>query len=366
MVGQKKSRKKIWIVALSLVMIIFLGFGAYLAYGSYKLSQLTKMSSDEMIAYTTNDQEDAFISVGIINKGQISFTVYGKNGMVLAPKEYTYEIGSITKTFTTSLLCKAISENKIQLDDPINNYLKLPSRDYYPPLSSLVTHTSGYKKYYFELPMISNFLNGRNDYYGITKDMLLSRLGKVDLEDKEYNFRYSNFGLATVGAVLEKVYEEDYTTLMDTYIKNDLGLENTKISQGTGDLSNYWEWSESDAYMPAGALLSTVPDLLSYAQMQLQENPEYLAMAHQSLAVIHATSKSNKKMGINLDEIGVGWVIDQENNITWHNGATGNFNSYIGFDKDRQIAVVVLSNLPPKYRIPATVIGIEILTTLQN
>lgn len=362
----KKSRKKIWIGLFSVVIIASLGFGSYLAYGSYKLEKLAKMSSSDMIEYTTNDVQDALLTVGIIQNGKMSFTVYGENGTILEPKEYTYEIGSITKTFTTALLCKAISENKIQLDDPINKYLHLPQKDYYPTLKGLVTHSSGYKKYYFERPMISNFLNGRNDYYGITKEMLVRRIGLVDLKDKDYKFSYSNFGLSIVGAVLEKVYAEDYTSLMNNYIQNDLGLENTRISNGIGDLANYWEWSEADAYLPAGALLSDVSDMLAYAEIQLHENPTYMSLAHQSLAVIHATSKVNKKMGINLDEIGIGWIIDKENNIIWHNGATGNFNSYIGFDKDKQIAVVVLSNLPAKHRIPATVIGIEILTTLQN
>ena len=363
---QKNKRKKIWIAVLSVIIVTTLGFAGYMAYGSYKLEQLSKMSSDEMIAYTTKDVEDAVITVGIIQNGSMSYTVYGKSGMVLEPKEYTYEIGSITKTFTTALLCKAIREDKIRLDDSISKYLDLPNKEYYPTIKSLVTHTSGYRKYYFERPMISNFLNGRNDYFGITEDMLVSRIGKIDLEEKDYKFTYSNFGISVVGAVLEKVYGEDYASLMNTYIKNDLGLANTKISRGKGDFANYWEWSESDAYLPAGALLSNVSDMLSYAQMQLQENPAYLSLAHQSLTEIHATSQVNRKMGINLDEMGVGWVIDQENDIIWHNGATGDFNSYLGFDKEKQIAVVVLSNLPPKHRIPATVIGIEILTTLQN
>jgi CubicO group peptidase (beta-lactamase class C family) len=364
--SQIRIKKKVWITLLSIIIIIALGFGGYLTYGSYKLEKLTKMSSDEMIEYTTNGMKDAVITVGIINNGETSYKVYGENGTVLAPKEYTYEIGSITKTFTTSLLCKAISENKIRLDDPINEFLELPKKEYYPTIKQLVTHTSGYKKYYFERPMISNYLNGRNDYFGITEEMLVSRIGKVDLEEKDYKFSYSNFGISVIGAVLEKIYNEDYAVLMNTYIKNDLGLANTKISQGSGDLGNYWEWSESDAYLPAGALLSDVSDMLSYAQMQLQENPEYLSLAHEPLAVIHATSKVNKKMGINLDEMAVGWVIDNEHGIIWHNGATGGFNSYIGFDQEKQIAVVVLSNLPPKHRIPATVIGIEILTSLQR
>jgi hypothetical protein len=59
-------------------------------------------------------------------------------------------------------------------------------------------------------------------------------------------------------------------------------------------------------------------------------------------------------------------MIDNQNGIIWHNGATSSFNSYAGFAKENQVGVVILSNLPPDYRIPATVMGIELLTSLQN
>jgi CubicO group peptidase (beta-lactamase class C family) len=47
-----------------------------------------------------------------------------------------------------------------------------------------------------------------------------------------------------------------------------------------------------------------------------------------------------------------------------HNGGTGDYNSYIGFDLSNQTAVVILSNLSPNFRIPATVMGIKLLVDL--
>jgi CubicO group peptidase (beta-lactamase class C family) len=284
----------------------------------------------------------------------------------LPKEEHIYEIGSVTKTFTTSLLCKAISEGRISLDDSIDKYLSLQKRDYYPTIRRLMTHTSGYKGYYFEKPMISNFLHKQNDFNGISEEMLLKRLGKISLDDSDYSFKYSNFGMATLGAVLEQIYDKDYTPLMNDYISEDLGLKNTKISDGSGDLNNYWKWSESDAYMPAGALLSNITDIMQYAQIQMGEAPDYLSIAHEVLAQVNSTTGSNEKIGIRIDAVVAGWMIDNENNIVWHNGATGDYNSYIGLDKENQIGVVILSNLQPDYRIPATVMGIEILTSLQK
>jgi CubicO group peptidase (beta-lactamase class C family) len=362
----KRGKKNILKVILIIFLITAVGFGAYVVYGSYKIKQLSSMTFKEMLAYTTKDNKDAIITVGIIQNGKMTYEAYGENGMELPQEEYIYEIGSITKTFTTSLLCKAISEERINFDDSIGNYLPLRNKDYYPTIRRVVTHTSGYKGYYFEKPMISNFLHNQNDFNGISEEMLLERLEKISLDDSDYPFKYSNFGMATVGAVLEQIYEKDYTPLINDYISDDLGLTNTKISDGSGNLKNYWKWSESDVYMPAGALLSNISDMMQYVKIHMDEELHYLSMAHEALAEVNATSGSYEKMGIRIDSFSAGWMIDNENNIIWHNGGTGNFNSYIGFDKENQIGVVILSNLPPNYRIPATVMGIEILTSLQE
>ena len=362
----KCGKKKILIGILIIIIVIIAGICAFGIYGSYKIKELSFMTYKEMIEYTTKDNEDAIITVGIIQNSKMSYNVYGENGTILSPQEYTYEIGSITKTFTTSLLCKAISEGRIGFDNSIDEYLNLPKKDYYPTIRRLVTHTSGYKGYYFEKPMISNFLHRDNDFNGISEGILIERLGKINLEDVNYSFKYSNFGIATLGSVLEQIYDEDFTKLMNDYIIGDLGLANTKISNGSGDLNNYWKWSESDAYMPTGAILSNITDMMKYAQIQIFEEPEYLSIAHEPLKIVNATNAINGKMGIRIDAVGAGWITDNENNIIWHNGATGSYNSYIGFDKENRIGVVILSNLPPNYRIPATVIGVKILTSLQD
>lgn len=50
-------------------------------------------------------------------------------------------------------------------------------------------------------------------------------------------------------------------------------------------------------------------------------------------------------------------------NLVWHNGATTDFNSYIGFTKDKQKGVVILSNLSPNEKVSMTIIGVKILTS---
>lgn len=59
-------------------------------------------------------------------------------------------------------------------------------------------------------------------------------------------------------------------------------------------------------------------------------------------------------------------MIDEENNIIWHNGSTNDFNCYIGYDMKKQIAVVILSNLPSDYKASAIMMGSELLRELQE
>jgi len=363
---KRKWNKKITII-VSTFLVLALGVGVFALITSYRMSLIPSISFKEMLSYTTENNEDAVMTVGIIKDGEVSFTVHGENATILPNEEFQYEIGSVTKTFTASLLCKAIDEGKVELSDSINQYIELPQKDYYPSFERLVTHTSGYKSYYFDWQMASNLFRGeQNDFYGISTEMLNKRIGKISIEDKGYDFNYSNFGISVVGSALAEVYGSYFTKVMDDFIVSELQLKNTVISNGIGDMKGYWNWMPNDAYISAGAIVSTISDMMKYVKLHMSEELPYLSLGHEELAQVNATTKKYKKMGIRIDATGIGWMIDTENNIIWHNGGTSNFNSYIAFDKEKQIGVVILSNLSPNYRIPATVMGAKLITTLQN
>lgn len=153
--------------------------------------------------------------------------------------------------------------------------------------------------------MITSFFKGGNAFTGISKEMLVERISKVKLDDADYPFAYSNFGFATLGAVLEKIYDKDYTLLINEYISEELRLENTRSSDGTGDLKGYWQWIETDVYKPAGALLSNITGMMQYAELHMSGNLDYLYMSHDALAeVTTSTSESYEKLGIRIDAVG--------------------------------------------------------------
>lgn len=361
----KSRRKRIFLILVSVLLCAALILGGLMIYGKAQMGKIPGLSFMEALEYTTHGKPDARISVGTIQNGQVSFTLYGEDGQILPFENHTYEIGSLTKTITAAMICKAVTEGRIRLDDTIDVYLPLPEGKSYPTIRELLTHTSGYCAYYFETPMIGNFFAGRNSFCGITRGMVLEKVISHDMSLGNYSFEYSNFGYAVLELVLEAVYEEDYTALLNRFVQEDLGLTGSKISERDGDLGNYWDWQENDAYLSAGAVTSNIEDMTHYAQIQLDPGSPF-AMCHESQKVINASSESYQMMGIHMDEIGMGWIIDTENGIIWHNGGTGHYNSYLGFSPETGTAVVILSNLSPNDRIPTTVLGIKLLQELNR
>ena len=357
------KRKNIVIVIVSCLSLLLIAFLVYVFIGISQMKKVPSLSFKDALEYTTKDNKEALITVGIIKDGKTEYRVYGENGKEVEDRLCTYEIGSITKTITALMVKRAEKEGKLELDDTLDKYLSLPDGKKYPKIKDLLTHTSGYKPYYFETPMIKNFFKGRNDFYGINGEMVKERIGKINLDKESYGFSYSNFGFAVLGLVLESVYGESWKTLAEDFLLNELGLENTHVSVGKGELGHNWQWREDDAYLSAGAVTSNIRDMLKYAGFYLEED-ELFRECQESVKTINASSSAYRTMGIYMDQIGLSWIIDKENGIIWHNGGTGHYNSYIGFSKENNTAVVILSNLAPNYRIPATVLGLKLLMEL--
>lgn len=353
---------KIILLIISIIIVVAtIGFGVFI----YKMNQIGKMTSSEMIKYVTKNSDDTKISIVTIKNGQVDYKIYGKDG----EEEYTnydYEIGSISKTFVALLISKAIDEGKIDINDSINKYLDLDKNSYYPTIKRLITHTSGYKSYYLDKQMIKNKLNKENDYYGVSREKIVTKIKNINLEDKDYKFVYSNFGISVLGLVLEEVYNKDFTTLMNNYIKEELQFDNTVVAKQSGNLDKYWRWDINDGYIPAGAIISNIEDMSKYLKLHLDTDKDYIVNTHKKIMKINANNYYYESMNIKMDDVGMAWMIDSVNNIIWHNGGTSSYNSYMGFNKDKNTGVIVLGNVSPFKKIPMTAIGVKIIDELSQ
>ncbi len=360
-----KKRRLVWIICGALLVVVG-AIVAFLFLRTPKENPVAHMTFEQCLAYTTKDTPDAKIGVIVLKNGAANISFYGNDGGRIPYDGYEFEIGSLTKTITAALIMRAEAEGTLSLSDRISRFLTLPDRAYDPTIARLLTHQSGYKGYYFERPMIRNFFSGENSFFNVSRSMMRHRIGKIRLQDHDYPYSYSNFGVSVLGLVLEEIYQTSYPDLVNAFVQQELGMQHTRISDGTGNLTGYWNWAEDDAYLPAGALISTADDMAIYARDLLGGTPDSLAQAQQPLAKIDATTDQLSSLGIRIDSIGATWIIDDEHGIVWHNGGTSNYSSYLGFDPARQIAVVILTNLSPDYRIPATVLGAKLLLELQD
>lgn len=96
---------------------------------------------------------------------------------------------------------------------------------------------------------------GRNDFCGITKEMVLDKTSNLNMDRESYSFTYSNYGYAVLGLVLEAVYDTDYTTLYGITAEREIIIailaltlkQEQRLScfqtlhQITGSLPLYWE-----------------------------------------------------------------------------------------------------------------------------
>ena len=358
-----KTRRKaiIWfLIAAVVIGLLVIGF---FLYTGKQLKKIPGMTAEQCLQYTLSGKAEGRMTVALLKGGEITYHMYGENGNEIPLEPIQYEIGSLTKTMTAALIQKEIQNGKLGLDETIDTYLGYDTGNHYPTLQSLLTHTSGCKGYYFAKPFIRNFFTGGNSFLGVTKEIVLDQGSKLDFDQEVYPWKYSNFGFALLGLILEEVNGQPVEDQLSTLL-SDLGMGNSFVSLGKSKVPGGWNWNPGDAYLPAGAVVSNIQDMAGYASRQLEAAFPFRE-CHEKQLQVDAAPKQWQLMDIHADAMGLSWVLDETNGFIWHNGGTGNYNSYLGFCPETETAVVVLSNLKPNERISATVIGVKLLKELQ-
>ncbi len=301
------------------------------------------------------DKKGVGIAVGIINEKGTKLINYGRM-KVGEPREVEansiFEIGSITKVFTCILLADMVERGEMKLADPISLYLpqtvKCPTRGGKEiTLLDLATHTSGLPR------MPTNFRpkDAKNPFADYTVEQLYAFLSSYTLpRDIGSKYEYSNVGMGLLGHILTLKTKKDYETLVVERICKPLKMNDTRITLSaeqksrlatghTTDLNPTPNW-DIPTLAGAGALRSTVNDMLKFAAANLGLVKTKLFPVLQKSHQMQRPTDSP-----NLD-IALGWHIHKRfgTEIIWHNGGTGGYRTFTGFDPKKRAAVVVLSN----------------------
>lgn len=267
--------------------------------------------------------------------------------------ETIFEIGSITKVFTSLLLADMAQQGQVSLDDPVVKYLpsgvKAPERGGRQiTLVDLATHTSGLPR----LPTNLTYRSRSNPYADYREDGLYEFLSSYrSTRDIGTRYEYSNLGGGLLGLALALRAGMDYGKLVQQRICDPLGMNGTR-SQLTAEMKRRLavghgallrpaaNWSHRPATAGAGELLSDANDMLTFlaANLGYMESPLASAMATM-LSIRRRTGTAGR-------EVALGWHIltKKGREVVWHNGGTGGYRSFIGFDGEARTGVVVLSN----------------------
>jgi D-alanyl-D-alanine-carboxypeptidase/D-alanyl-D-alanine-endopeptidase len=308
----------------------------------------------EILAKRIDQQKQAVgVVVGVIDPNGRRVVAYGKlasGDPRTLDGDTIFEIGSITKVFTSLLLADMVSRNEVALEDPAAKYLhesvKMPERGGKSiTLLDLATHSSG-------LPRLPTNLKPKdplNPYAGYSVDDLYQFLSSYTLpRDPGSEFEYSNVGGGLLGHLLASRAGTDYESLIGTRITRPLGMPDTGITLSssmkqrmatghTAMLTPVANW-DFPTLAGAGALRSSANDMLTFLEAFLGYKESPLAPAMKAMLEVRRPAGEMK--------IGLGWLLHSADGkeIAWHNGGTGGFRSFLGYDPEARIGVVVLSN----------------------
>jgi serine-type D-Ala-D-Ala carboxypeptidase/endopeptidase len=264
-----------------------------------------------------------------------------------------FEIGSITKAFTGALLAEMARRGEVAIDAPVARYLpddaRVPSRGRDITLLDLATHRSGLPR----LPSNLAPADGGNPYADYTVEKLYAFLSSHELQrDVGAIAEYSNLGTGLLGHALARAAGTSYEEALRTRILEPLGLRSTAITlndelrsrmaQGHDPTLAPVPLWDIPALAGAGALRADIRDMLTWLAANVREPASDLERALRSA---HEPRMPFGPDGASTS-IGLNWIVETGggHRIVWHNGGTGGFFSWAGFDPDRRIGLVVLSN----------------------
>ncbi len=278
------------------------------------------------------------------------------------PEDMIFEIGSITKVFTSILLAVLIEEGKIDLDCPIKEIS--PSLNDVPSsitFKSLATHTSGLPRIHVPIWKAVMSSMPEDPYAAFTKDDLIKWLRdwKGKATPKRPRHSYSNLGFGLLGEALAISEGKPYLELLHEKVINPFGLVDTTSDLTTSQQARFMQpfsvqgkpvvpWT-FQAIAGAGCLRSTARDLGRFMAMVLK------ALADPETSLDRAICRSVEPL-LGLGPFGktepvaqcLGWLSIKQDpkapRMLFHNGGTAGSTSALYLCPEANSGALILSN----------------------
>jgi CubicO group peptidase (beta-lactamase class C family) len=345
------------VVAAVVAGVVTLGLGAAAIPRPPSLS--AEATGDEALIQRVRDElpAGAFdrLAVAVVDGDEVTRAEFGT---APGPGADEFEIGSVTKTVTASLYAVAQQRGEVQRESTLGELLGVTGDASSITLEELATQHSGLPRLPADLSFTGRVLlanlSGADPY---TDDVaaLVGQASRAEVDD-EKPYGYSNFGMALLGQALAAAADTPWEQLVAERVAQPLGLADTYAPgdpdglradsptgfTASGRHADAWTMR---AFGPAGSVRSTLDDMVAYTVAQRDDRaPGVIATE----PLVEAGGRGA--------EIGWAWMTTPHDGdgdggdggaggaSTWHNGMTGGYASFVGFDRDSDRAVVVLSS----------------------
>jgi CubicO group peptidase (beta-lactamase class C family) len=334
------------------LILIAIGMHCWAGVPIASSQNLMKEYVEKAAAPLVEDRVVDGLSIGFIEGEHFGIVHLGTANGATRPADFRtlYEIGSISKVFTSLLLADAVVRGEIDLNaaaDVANPAgIRLPSRDGRSiQWIDLSTHRSGLPR------LASNFqpTDRKDPYHDYDSKRAATFLNQYTLTRPPGESReYSNFGVSVLGYLIAEKVDKSYEELLQERIAEPLGMTDSTVSL-TGDQkkrlatphdkvgSTTSPWTFAD--LPgAGGIRSTMRDMMRFAKAQLNPPTGTLGEA------IELAWQQHREADASGSAMGLGWIIHGDGQTRWHNGGTGGSSSAIFINRQHQCAVIVLCN----------------------
>ncbi|MEZ2326881.1 serine hydrolase domain-containing protein [Bacillus tropicus] len=298
--------------------------------------QKVKVTLDKYIEKFIKEQSIPGASVAIVHNKDIFFTktwgITGESEKKVTSKT-PFAIGSISKSLTALAIVKLIEDKKIKLEDPVQRYLpwfKLKDSQISSTITiqHLLTHTSGISTY--EGLLLSDKQSKSST--ALKENVMKLSNVKVTAPPGE-KYQYSNANYIVLGALIEEVANETYSSYMQKYIFQPLNMNGAAASKETayekGYLTGYQSWfgiprksvvSYDNTGAPYGYITANLEDMIQYIMfLNRPEDPQLLKKENMDLYLSPLYKiNSEKSYGFGLRTTN----INESETMIWHSGST--------------------------------------------
>ena len=297
------------------------------------------------------------LSMGVVYAGQLvwrkGFGYSNLQAETPATPETRYRIGSVTKSFTSTAIMQLYENGKLRLDDPVKKYLPWFDISYHNTLPitiyQVLTHIAG-------LPLDATVPHWTENQFQTWEEIVATSTGRRALFPPNTKWKYSNYGYALLGGIIEGVSGQSFAEYIENHILVPLDMKATQVNPINDDtqravgylgqpVDNDWRiapFTEAKGYTSAFGMASTVEDLARFAIVHLSETDTPI-LRSSTLREIHRVHWLEPHW---LSGSGLGFVVSRSEEQTF-NSVLGEVKGYTGLlvlCHAEQYGIIVLTN----------------------